>query len=41
MTPIDFGVSKSNVNVTVTFKLRGGIYVSQTFLVYMVMLLVY
>ena len=35
MTPVEFGVSRSKVKITVTFKLKGGIYVSQTFLVLM------
>ena len=33
MTPNKFRVSRSKVKVTVTFKLRWGIHVSQTFLV--------
>ena len=33
MTPFEFGVFRSKVKVTVTFKLRGGIHVLQTFLV--------
>ena len=33
MTPIEFMVSRSKVKVTVTFKLRGSIHVSQTFFV--------
>ena len=33
MTPIEFEVSWSKVKVKVTFKLRGDIHISQTFLV--------
>ena len=33
MTPTEFGVCRSKVKVTVTFKLRGDKHVSQTFLV--------
>ena len=32
MAPTEFGVSRSKVKLIVTFKLRGGINVSQTFL---------
>ena len=32
MTPIEFRVSRSKVKVTVTFKLGGVVYISETFL---------
>ena len=34
MTPIEIGVSRTKVKVTVTFKLLWGIHVSQTFVIF-------